>query len=347
MSFLRNLFRHKREETVALIDISANSVAGAYVRYVGSELPAILYTCHLPIEIKVGEEHSVAMLRALDVLGRVLTQEGIPALVRTTKSTTIDSILVSVDAPWQETRVAVVKVEQENDFIFTKRSAAAAIERVSPPAQGKVYSDASVIGTILNGYETRNPYGKRAHQAIVMVLTSIIDQNVYERILSTILCLFSTKNVRLIAGASLRYQAMRVAFPHENDAIILDATGPSPEAALVRKGLLVAVSGASKSHMKTSAVTTDDFKREFEDLGKIYPLPHTIFLLARSAEMVEMKKKLEGVNFSSLWLSDNPPKIIPIQTSHLLGLIRQMTTLVPDLSLLLMALHYQYLEQKV
>jgi len=40
---------------------------------------------------------------------------------------------------------------------------------------------------------------------------------------------------------------MRVAFPHERSAIILDAIGPLLSIALVRRGLLVAVTEVAES----------------------------------------------------------------------------------------------------
>lgn len=342
MSFLRNLFHTTQKESVALINISASSITGAYARYVGKELPSVVYRCHLPIEAQAGEEHSQAMLRSLDQVGTLLDLEGIPALVRATGSHFVDEVLVALDFPWQETKVHIEDIANDNDFMFTKRLVAETLHKVAPPTSEKVFVDTTVMGTVLNGYEVQEPYGKKAKHVRFYILTSLVDQKVSETILSTMQNLYHTKRVRLISGASLRYQAMRYALPHERDALIVDATGSLPEVALVRKGLLVAVSETPEVYATKSGPQAEDFMHRFADIAKNYPLPRTIFLLARDADIMAMKQALESINFRALWLSENRPKIAPILTNHLSGLIRQMTTASPDLPILLMALYHKH-----
>jgi len=345
MSFLRRIFRRERRDTVALIDIGARRVAGAYVHYEGSETPVVVYTKVVAMSIQTGEEHSVTMLRTLDELCALMVSEGVPALTRAIGRHAVDAVLVSIDAPWQETAVHHEKVLKDKDFIFTKQMVAEAVAKVSPPSPGKIYSDASVIGTKLNGYEVWHSFGKRAHRATTIILTSLIDEQVSNAVRAAVQKLSHTKRVAIIAGASLRYQALRVAFAHEHDALILDATGPLPEVALVRKGFLVALAETPESLESVDGVTSEDFMRCFAEVATRYPLPRTIFLLARFDQMDEMKRTLDGVKFNALWLSDNPPRVIPLLTSHMTGLVKQMTTNPPDLPLLLMALYYRYLEK--
>lgn len=347
MSFLRNLFRTTQKESVALINVGANSVTGAYARYVGKELPEILYRCHLPIEIQSGEEHGQAMLRSLEEIGTLLDREGIPALMRATGNHVVDEVLVALDFPWQETQVHVENIAKENDFPFTKRLVAETVQKVTPATPGKVFVDTSIMGTVLNGYEVHEPYGTRAKHVKFYILTSLVDQKVSEAIVSMMQNLYHTKRIRLISGASLRYQAMRYALPHERDVLIVDATGSLPEVALVRKGILVAVSETPEGSATKNAAQADDFQRGFAELAKNYPLPRTIFLLARDADISVMKQALESINFSALWLSETRPKITPILTNHLSGLIRQMTTVSPDLPILLMALYRKHCEKKI
>jgi hypothetical protein len=341
MSFVTSILKRERKENVVLIDIGARAVAGACVRYVGEEAPVVIYATHLPIEIQEGEDHSRAMLRALDHLAQTLTKEGVPALIRATKTGAVAQVLVSIDAPWQDTAIHSEEISRDGDFTFTKKLVTDAVTKVSPLEEGQVYTDASVVGTILNGYEVREPYGKRAHHAIIIILTSRMDTQVL-RTLRESLAPLAKGSGSVIAGTSLRYQAMRAAFPHESEILIVDATSSLPEVALVRKGFLVAVSETPENDTTAEVGTAKDFTRGFETLAKSYPLPRTIFLIARSNNMEEAQKALESVNFSSVWLSDNPPNIVPVATSHLAPLVRQLATVASDLPLLLMALYYQH-----
>lgn len=341
MSLSSTFFRSKHSESVVFIDIGTGSVAGAYARYAEGDTPMLLYTQRIPFEIRKDEPHEAAMLRALKELGDTLIREGAPILLRATGSGHINTILVSIDAPWQKTIMRVEKFEQKVPFVFTKSIVAEALEKTHVPVPGKLLADESIIGTILNGYETRNPYGKSVHRASIVILTSLIDENIAEGIAMTLRNLYHTKHVLLIVGSSLRYQAMRTAFPHERDALILDATGPVTSIALVRKNLFVAV-----NEIVDTAVAPHSWVQgvmdELAKIAKEFPLPRTIFLLAQESEISSLRASLDTANLGKLWLSDNPPKIISVLASHIVGSIRQMTSGPPDLSLLLMTLFWQH-----
>lgn len=318
-----------------MIDIGADSVAGAYARYSTGALPVLLYTRRLPIDIHGGEPHERAMLRALDVLGDGLIREGAPTLARATGSGSADNILVSIGAPWQKTFIRTEYFEQEEPFIFTESLVRQALEKTRTVADGQLLADESIIGTILNGYETSDPYGKEAYRASVIVLTSLINEPVAKGIQTTLRKLFHTQKMFTIAGSSLRYQAMRIAFPHEHDALILDAADSLTTVSLVRRDLLVNVVEVPV-RTEDTASWLQKISGELTNVAGKFPLPRTIFLLARESEAASLQKALDAAKLGSLWLAENPPKIIAVLASHLSGLVRHASTASPDLSLLLM-----------
>jgi hypothetical protein len=336
MNFFTNFFRGTSAKSAIFIDISADSVAGAYAHYKEGELPVLLYTRRYPIEIRKDEPHERAMLRALEILGSTLIREGAPALLRATGSGRTDTILVSIDAPWQKTSVRTERFEKKTSFVFTKNMVATALEKTSVVPPGKFLADESIIGTILNGYEMRNPYGEKVHRAEIIILTSFIDEKVARGIATLMQNLYHVERILLISGSSLRYQAMLKVFPHERDALILDAAGSLTSIALVRKGFLVAVVEVPSKY--STASWAEHIGSELATLAQQYPLPRTIFLLAREPEIAFLQEKLSAADMSKFWLSDNPPKIVGVLSSHLAGLTRQTTTTPPDLQLLLMAL---------
>ena len=341
MSFFADLFRAKEKvESAVLIEVSTKSVAGAYARYAEGAMPAVLYTRRFPVEVRENELQEKAMLRALTMLIDTLIREGAPILMRSAGRGSADVVLVSIDAPWQKTSVRTEYFEQKTPFIFSRSLVMTAIEQTGVKAPGKLLVDESIIGTILNGYETRDPYGKKTSRAAVVVLTSLIDEHIARHITSTLESAFHTRNVLPIAGSSLRCQALQRAFPHERNALILDATGPQTSMALLRKGLLVSINevfGTDASHEWVEAIKT-----ELAELSKRYPLPRTIFLLAREPDTAALERTLEEGHLEKLWLSENPPKIAPVAAGHITGLVRQLAAAPPDLELLLMALFRQH-----
>jgi hypothetical protein len=347
MSFFRDMFSKTSSESVALIDISAKSVAGGYVSFRKGELPSILYTRRLPIEIHENEPRDKAMLRALSILGNALISEGAPILSRHTGSGHAGSILVSVDSPWQETKVRSEYFERKMPFTFTKNMVSTALEKTRTRTEGKILADESIIGTILNGYETREPYGRKIHRATIIVLTSFIDKVVADCIVKILRELFHTRDILSIAGGSLRYQAIRTAFPHERDALILDSTNSLISIALVRNGLLAAVRDVFDADSSDTDRWTKRVVDEFTELAKEHPLPRTIFLVSQERESSSIEHTLNQAKLGTLWLSDNPPKIVPVSAGHITGSIRQISTAPPDLPLLLMALYWRYRQNMI
>ncbi len=343
MGFFENVLTKKSSaaESVALVDIGADSVAGAYARYESGELPTVVYARRTPIEAHAGETLESAMLRALKALGADMIREGAPALARAAGSGSVARVIVSIETPWQETAVRVEEFERSGStFEFTHGLVAERLGQISKGLPGKIVADESVIGTTLNGYETSRPYGKKAHRASVTVLASIIERRVAQDITAALAGIFHTRRISPVSGSSLRYQTIRNVFPHERDAVILDAAGrPRTAAALVRNGTLVSLTQTTIPVGEAGWAAT--VKGQLAVIAEQYPLPRTIFLLARKSDSERIRQALAAAKLESLWLSENPPKTVAVMQKHLLGMIRYLSAEPLDTNLLYMALYYQ------
>lgn len=338
MGFLDTFFRKPESKSVVLIDIGAESIAGAYALFSAGAQPTVLYGKRVPIIQRLQEPGSHAMVRALEVLGEALVREGAPTLLRVTGKGSTDDILVSIDAPWQETALSIERLEQKIPFLFTKEHVKKTLEKARKNDPAKIVVDESVIATTINGYATNNPYNKEAKHASILILTSSIDKEVLHTVDSTLSRLYHTKKIRHISGASLRYQAMRAAFPHERDMLIIDASGKEASVTMVRKGFLVAVHDASSG---ASVSLTERVKQALMELSKEFPLPHTIFLIARDTESNSRKESIENADVKTFWLANSTPKVIPVAANHLSSLVASPNGVI-DIPLLFMALYYQH-----
>jgi hypothetical protein len=329
-----------KSSSAVFVDIGTSRVAGACVEFDESKTPLLVYATELPIEAHEGEATEVAMLRTLKTLGETLIRDGGPALVRAGGSAAPALVLVSVGAPWQETQVHTEHFEEAEPFVFTEKLVSKRLKEKRVDESDKKLVDESIVGTILNGYETKDPYGKKASRASVIVLTSLIERSVAGSIITTLERLYHTKHILPIAGSSLRYQSIRALYPHERDALILDATNQDMSSiSLVRKGLIVSLVHAD--HAPDPATWVGTITDELTEIAKSYPLPRTIFLLAREQEVNGLREKLDSAHFTSLWLSDNPPKVVPILRSQLTTSVRQTLDTPVDTVSLLMAIFYQ------
>ncbi|MBI3572150.1 hypothetical protein HY091_01275 [Candidatus Kaiserbacteria bacterium] len=341
MSLFGNLFHKAPATSALLINIGANSVGGAYVQESGGP-PVLLYAKRVPIEARAGEAPETSISRALPLLVASLLNEGAPALQRATGSGAAEGILVCLDAPWQTTSMRVERIEEARPFVFTERLVNEKLASASQVPLGQVLVDESLVGTVLNGYETSEPYGKHAQQAIIVILVSSVATKIAEAIALALRQAYHTRQISLIAGASLRYQAMRAAFPLERNFLILDATGPEIAIALVRHGLLVAIREAPDGGAG-DAKWSAEVRGALAALAASYPLPQVIFLLAQEGEMERLSAVLDAANLGTLWLSDNPPKVVALTAQHLAGMVSVKNDLPPDLLLSLMALYLKSL----
>lgn len=336
MGFFARLFGAKHAESVVLIDIAADSVAGAYVRYEEGRTPVMLYARRVSLAPRQGTPDGRAMLREFSTLCEALVREGAPALVRTTGDGQVHRILVSMSAPWQRTVLHTEQFEQKIPFTFNKHLIEATLKKVDAPPAGEILSDVSVIGTTLNGYETRNPYGKHAHRASVIMLASFVDERMLRDIRTALRSFYHIRNISFIASNSLRYQAVRFLFPHERDALLLDVASQLTSASVVRGGFMVDMAEVA-APASDSALWPQKVYGVLARLAEKFPLPRTIFLLAQTPDVLSLREAFDSAHLGSLWLSENPPKLIPIFPNHIGEFVHSSADLSPDTDLLFMA----------
>jgi hypothetical protein len=339
MHFLNALFGKKRSHISLLINIGSASVTGAYVCFSEKESSTVWYSKSIAITFRHDESPQDAMFRALKELLEFLIREGSPIVIRAVGTSKVDSFFMSLDAPWQETAMRIERIEPGNPFLFTKNSVASVLNTKSNGAD-KVIAHESVVGTVLNGYEVRDPYDTKVHRAEIIILTSLIDPYVIGGIRALFKELYHTKHIRYVAGTALSYEIMRTAFPHNHNALILEANGNGTTITLLRKGMLVAVSEVP--HASDQGSWVEEVKLGLTSIAKQYVLPRTIFLLAPASNIASLQEKLTQPDFKSFWFSDNPPTILAILPTHVIGSIQWLASNPPDVSLILMIRYWQH-----
>lgn len=366
-------FRKKRR-SLALIDIGSASVGGAYADFTEGQQPVLYYTVRIPIELRAQETITGSMLRALSEVERFLIEEGAPALHRETGSGHIDSVLVSVGAPWQETTVETRSIQETKPFTFTRALLAEASANIDTLKEDRIDSGRTVIATILNGYETANPFGKHARRADLVVLSSTLEKSASKEILASLRHAFHTHNITLTAFAPAAYSVFRDLYPHQKDFIVLDVSGTATDAAFVKRGLLAGVrsvphgihellEGGARAAMSGAQLpsigildplrnTAFDAKaraveetwllglREvFSEFAGRQALPRMLFLLADDNERDFLKRVLEKSELRTLWLSDEPLSIVPITPAHLAPYVKTRGIAEGDLFLAMLTLY--------
>jgi hypothetical protein len=341
MRFLENLFRAKKQaESVVLIGIGENIVCGACVRYEDGRSPTAHYTRSLPVTVRDGEERERAVLRTLRSLGDDLIREGAPALARAIGNGVVSTILVAVDAPWQKVLTRTEYFEQREPFTFTEDLVEKRLAETDVVAPDEVLVDKSIIGATLNGYATNAPYGKEARRASITVLTSLVKLRLKDSVTEIMRGLYHTRDIRFIGGSSLRYQTARSLFPHDRDAIIIDATDGLTSIALVREGVFVTLANVMAPIGGDG--WAEQITKELDTVSVRHPLPRIVFLLAQESEALALRQDLDTDAFAALWRSAGAmPKVVSVLKTLIGGSVRQLSAEPVGLNTLLMTLYYQ------
>jgi hypothetical protein len=346
MSFFAKLFGAKKPaESVVLIEISPDSIAGGLVWYKPNATPLMVYASRMPIVPILGEEASDAVSKTLRMLGEMIIREGAPRLAHVAGSGRIHAILVSVKAPWQETIIRSEKIERTAPFTFSRSLLSMALSKSATPPPGRLLADEFIVSTLLDGYPVQHPVGKRVRLVNITVLASFIDQELSLIVAEVLRAVFHTEDIRLVAAAALRHAALRTLFPLEREYVMVDIAGDAVVTALVRGGSLAAVEHATAS---VSAKSKEEWlvalQLTFEAITKRYPLPRKIFLIAGETDRARFKEKVEAEPFSKYSLSQDPPLVVPVAPTHLTDQVQLGDAVAPDLGLELMVIFWHTAE---
>lgn len=375
-----------KKQTIALVDISSASVRGAYVHIEEGKQPTLFFTAYIPIENGSGEPSesvdptAADMLHALTQLAERLVKEGAPVLREELGSGSVEGLFVSVGAPWQETSVRIESVRKDEPFIFTKALIDDAKRSNDEGLAGRTEASETVIGTILNGYETAQPFGKRVTRADLIILTSTLDAAVTSDIEKTLKRAFHGHPLHMTAFAPVAYDTLRDLYPLEKDFLILDVAGTATDIAMAKGNMLVdvqtvdlgvhdllraarsgGISGIAIGELATPDESIIDTSRNAEfanrmsevqtawinnlktalvDFETRHPLPRTLFLIADGDTRDYLRRLLDSESLRSLWLSTEPLKIVPILAEQFAPLVESRASASGDAYMAMLALYY-------
>ena len=358
-------------KSVVLIDITSSSIGGAYARITPNAPAALLYTTRIPIENSSARIESTLMLRTLDAVLRDLREKGAPLLHRRTGSGSVQSVFVHISAPWQTTDIHTEIFADEKPFTFTESLLEKAKKSTQVPP-GRFRSEESILGTVLNGYRTLQPMGKKILRAEVIVLHASIEAEVATLIRSALGSFTTFHEVYFSSMPTLMLATIPYAFPHEKDYWTLRITDEATEIVFVKNGFPLGYSSFPSGLGEFARVAKAQGFHSFPDGGDLidqkqnadldtritevshrftsaiiqrlyeytatHALPRTLFLITDVGAVAFMRRVLNAPDMHALWLSDEPLAIIPLQSSFFSTQVGHEVGAAEDLVLDMLAL---------
>ena len=342
----------KNRVSMAIVDIDSSSVGAALIQIEGNKPPVLYYSIREFTEVGQTEDPESAMLRTLNEVATQLVSKGSPALRQETGSGHIDRILVSIGAPWQKTTVRIEAVAETKPFVFTPALLSEITKKGSEIPDGFIRSGESVIATLLNGYDTPKPFGKKVTRADLIILSSLINKKIADSVEKVLRKTYHTHSLILTAFASVAYTAFRDIYPHEKDFLVLEVSGEATDIAIIKRGLLVDVaniphgvndlvraerSGDQVDQIEKQWLTT--IESTLQETAIRHALPRTLFLLADTEAREYLRKLLDSSSMRSLWLTDEPLRVISVVPAHFTEFVKVRGDAEGDVYLALLALY--------
>lgn len=150
----------------------------------------------------------------------------------------IADIYINIAAPWISSQKRVIHYKKDKEFIFTKELADSLIDKeIKEPLfhthDFKEHKDISLIerrtiDIFLNGYSSKNPYGKKIKDVDIYSLVSVMSTKTKKEFSHIVEKTFH-QEAQFFSNSFMIYQSLLKLFPHENNITSIDISGEITE----------------------------------------------------------------------------------------------------------------------
>jgi len=232
------------KKRVLVFDIGSSSVGGALFEVQKSSTPKILMTLREPINLEeeINPDKLLSLTtKALESVANKMHKAlvGRPA-----------EIFCALSSSWYASQTRVIKFQKNTPFIFNAKLAESLIQKEIDIFQTEniknfPHSDNKIrlvewknIKTILNGYVTLDPLGKKTKSVEMSVFISIAQESFLTHIEETIYKSFHLKEIGFISFALVSFTIVRDMLSNRENFILMDITGEITDISIVNKGVL-------------------------------------------------------------------------------------------------------------
>ncbi len=298
--------KQKKGQTILTIDIGSSSVGAALVSVTENESPKIVFCTRSPIALLSEAERSHSVASTVQALE--LTME---AVIK--QHTPFDKSHIIFSSPWCTSETKFLKVEKDALFQVAKHD----IEKLTQQAEEEYLKGSSVVSEIiehkiirirLNGYDTPNPYNKKAKTVEVAFFASIVQKDILESVRRVVEKHFHVRRNEMSSFSLAVFGAMSGIMPNEHNFLIVDVRGEVTDLSSV-------VDGALTKNLSFSPGKTALIKAVSDGSGN--SLPASLFLVSATFEdkvlPTTQDKVMESAEkFKKIWIDSFNNAILEI-----------------------------------
>ena len=240
-----------------IVDIGSDSVGGSVVLLSKNNAPKILYGFRSTIVWHDPPEKGRFLSdikRALEHVVKNITGHGLRYIsnAHNLKHIKIHRAHFIFSAPWYVSQAKVFKIDREPPFLvnqdFVDKLFKDEIQKFTDEAQNKVHSqifqnlqivEKRIIRTRLNGYETPDPFGKKANHVEITFFISLISKDILDSVRDIVGGHFHITHTEISSVPLAAFNAFSGLTPNAQDFLILDVRGEVTDVSIVHNGALV------------------------------------------------------------------------------------------------------------
>lgn len=235
-------------ETVLLLDVGSASVGAAHAVMGASGVPRIIAATRadIPFQETLSAAHFVsAMNRALFIALKALkaecTRKGVLFVPQ--------RVFCGLSSPWFILKARRIAITRAEPFEVTERLLDAVFDedietlknelQKTLPLKDIAVIEKKVFQVKLNGYEVKDPYGRKTAKLEALGAVSVSSRRAMESIRRAVNSIFHAPTIHFSSFPLAAFSAIRDLFPHEQNFLFLDITGEATDVSRIERDMLV------------------------------------------------------------------------------------------------------------
>lgn len=235
------------QQYIAIFDIGSGSIGGAFVNIERGKTPQVIFSTrkNIPFQEKLNFQ------RFFDSMVKTL-EEMFVEMQKGNNSIKINKVFCVLASPWYASQTRLIHYEQETVFTITEKGLSKLINKeIELFRDSNLFTHAKTgdalpeimesknIQMKLNGYEVREPIGKRATRLDIALYISMIPANIHRSIEASIAKFWHVSTAHFSSFSFTTFDTIRDIFTDESSFLFIDISSEVTDISLAKDNVLL------------------------------------------------------------------------------------------------------------
>jgi len=300
----------KNKEVILILDIGSGSVAGSFVEFSKDHIPKILYIKRVPIKflhLLEGQRFKKEMLKSLGVVLNDLGKNGLNHILNYSKNK-IGRVYCSLASPWFVSQTKTVRISRGTPFVVSRQFVSDFLRKEkqnfedsnlfkygSSKKTHPELIERKLTDIKINGYNTDNPFGKKAEDVEFNLFMSVSESSLLEDIKDTVLKTFFIERFSFHSFTLAAFSTVRDIHEEISNFLLLDITSEVTDISLIKSRNILKTMSFPIGKNSFIRGISNALKMSREEAESLIKLSFSKTLEAKKAKILEKAtENLEG-----------------------------------------------------